>query len=226
MQYCGACKVRISAKADSCPLCHEKLDSGAARAGEAYPRYEPIEDRYAASAKSISALALALMALCIALNLFVAASGYWSAIACATIAYAWLLGLISFNVRIPLGIKLLSHAVSIPVLLIVIDLFAPGNRARAVTWAISYATPFTILGFIVSISLITMIRKYKLGEYMVYQFALCSLGFIPLIVILLKAARPLYPSIITASCSCLSLLYLIVFAKEPVHVELARRFYI
>jgi hypothetical protein len=226
MPYCNVCKVSISTKTDRCPLCHARLDSGTTDAMNAYPRYEPIKDRHAATARNISAAALTLMALSVFLNMFILTSGYWSAIACAAIAYTWLLGLISFNEKIPLGIKLVSHAISIPVLLVVINLFSADDQAMDVTWAISYAIPFIILGFILSISVLTMIRKYKLGEYVVSQFALCGLGFIPLIIILCKAARPLYPSIITASCSCLSILYLIVFSRETVRLELDRRFYV
>jgi hypothetical protein len=208
MQYCKSCKVKIITKTNTCPLCHQKIrmDKDAI---ETYPQYEPLKDKYTKSAKIISIIAPSLITISVILNLFVFSTSYWSVDVSVCAIYFWLLGLLTFNRRINLGIKLLAHAITIPLVLIVLNVFATSDKTtNNITWAISYATPLIILLFTIIISFMMTQREQKLRDYLLYQFALGLMSIIPLIIGALGLAEPIYPSIITVIYSYITIIYL------------------
>ncbi|MFA5602869.1 MAG: DUF6320 domain-containing protein [Bacilli bacterium] len=226
MEYCDRCKININTKTNICPLCHNriKIDKDAKIT---YPLYEPLKDKYTKTAIIISSIAPFLIVLALVLNLFVIKSSYWSVIAIAGIIYFWLLGLLTFNKRINMPVKLIAHAITISLILLIINMFASNELViKNITWAISYAIPLLIFTFIAFINFIMFNTKQKLRDFLLYQLVLCLLGFIPLVILIWGIAKPLYPSILTAFYSYSTILYLIVFSKSIIKEEFKKRFHI
>ncbi len=225
MQYCYKCKIKIITKTDSCPLCHQKIEPDW-KVVETYPQYIPLKEPNKKYAQIISIVSLILIVLSFNLNLFVIKGSNWSVFFATCIIYFWLLGLLTFNRKVHLGLKLFAHASTLPIVLILANMFATNEKEiNNITWAISYATPFIILCFTLIIRFIILKRKQKIRDYLVYQLALCFMGFIPLAIVLYKAARPLYPSTITALYSYFTIISLFVFSRRMIKVELKKKFH-
>jgi hypothetical protein len=226
MQYCEKCKVSISTKTNICPLCHNRIKIDE-KAKITYLDYEPLKDKYTKTAIIISSIAPFLIVASLVLNLFVFKSSYWSVIAIAGIIYFWLLGLLTFNKRINMPVKLIAHVITISLILIIINIFASKELViKNITWAISYAIPLVIFTFTAFINFIMFTTKQRLKDFLLYQLVLCLLGFIPLIILMWGIAKPLYPSILTAFYSYSTILYLIVYSKNIIKEEFKKRFHL
>ncbi len=226
MQYCEKCKVSISTKTNICPLCHNRIKIDE-KAKITYLDYEPLKDKYTKTAIIISSIAPFLIVASLVLNLFVFKSSYWSVIAIAGIIYFWLLGLLTFNKRINMPVKLIAHVITISLILIIINMFASKELViKNITWAISYAIPLVIFTFTAFINFIMFTTKQRLKDFLLYQLVLCLLGFIPLIILMWGIAKPLYPSILTAFYSYSTILYLIVYSKNIIKEEFKKRFHL
>jgi hypothetical protein len=226
MQYCEKCKVSISTKTNICPLCHNRIKIDE-KAKITYLDYEPLKDKYTKTAIIISSIAPFLIVASLVLNLFVFKSSYWSVSAIAGIIYFWLLGLLTFNKRINMPVKLIAHVITISLILIIINIFASKELViKNITWAISYAIPLVIFTFTAFINFIMFTTKQRLKDFLLYQLVLCLLGFIPLIILMWGIAKPLYPSILTAFYSYSTILYLIVYSKNIIKEEFKKRFHL
>lgn len=226
MEYCNLCKVKISTKTDICPLCHKKvrIDSNAENT---YPDYKPLKNKYTKTVAIISLIAPLLIIFALLLNIFIFKSSYWSAIAIIGIIYFWLLGLLTFNRKVHIQLKLIANAITIPVVLIIINVFASSDLViKRVTWAISYTMPLIIFSFILFINFIMIRTKQNLKEYLLYQLALCIIGFVPLIIILLEVAEPLFPSLMTAFYSYGTIIYLMFSGKNIIKEEFKKKFHL
>ena len=228
MQYCETCKVSISTKTKNCPLCHAPLPSCEDAALEqTYPDFSPLKRRSRFLALLYSALCLAVILICVLVNLLAWNGHLWSALVAAPVLYVWLCGLITFRKRAHLGLKLMAHAIGIVSLLVVINTFTDSQRIVShVSWAVSYTMPFIFIGFILLINVLMARKRNTLRDYVLYQISLCVIGFIPLLLVLLGVAQPAYPSIIAAACSALTIGGLFLFGRKKVVAELNRKFHI
>jgi hypothetical protein len=226
MQVCNKCKVKISSKTNICPLCRSKIEIDEKNVS-VYPKYIPHANKYKYVKQIISIISIIIIATSILLNILVIQTSYWSILVSACVLYFWGLGLISFNKKINLGLKLMLQALTIPLILILMNAFATNSYiTNKITWALSYATPFIILCFIFTINFIITQRKQLLKDFLLYQLALCIMGFIPLIILLFKVAEPLYPSIITALCSYTVIIYLVAKYRKIIKDEMKKKFHI
>ncbi len=228
MQYCEACKVSISTKTEKCPLCHAPLPPCEDAALEqTYPDFSPFKRRNRLLTLLYSAVCLTAIFVCVLVNLLTWNNHLWSALVTAPVLYVWLCGLITFRKRAHLGLKLMAHAIGIVLVLVVINSFTDSQKVVShVSWAVSYTMPFTFVGFILLINVLMAHKRHTLRDYVLYQISLCVIGFIPLLLVLLGVAQPVYPSIIAAACSALTIGALFLFGRKKVVAELNRKFHI
>ncbi len=228
MQYCGNCKIRISSKTDRCPLCHNVLPASAhAGTQEDHPTYEPVKAGNKKLIQAVSIAASAVTALTVLINLLTWNGSLWCALSSACILYAWGGGLMTCSRRVHLGWKLTVHAIAIPLLLILFNAFAYNTETiHRITWAVSYCTPFIYICFIIAINSIMLKWRQNRHDYLLYQMALCAIGFTPLILALCGLVEPLWPSIAAAACAFLTIAGLILFAKKIIRSELVKKFHI
>lgn len=228
MKYCAECKIHISPGAAYCPLCRSELPvSEEPGEAEEYPGIEPVKAGDKRRGRIAAAVAGVLIVAAVLANLLIWRGGIWCIVAAACVLYGWGLGLLSINKRVHLGWKLIAHAAAMPGLLIVANLFASRTEmVSRVTWAISYAMPAVFVCFIVAINIIMIRWRHKRHDYLLYQLALCVIALVPLILVLSGLAQPVYPSIVAAGCSVVTIAWLMIFAKKVVRTEFERKFHI
>ncbi len=227
-QYCEACKVSVSTQTTKCPLCHTPLpERENVRLEQTYPDFSPLKKRSRRLTLLYSLFCLLVIGICVLVNLLTWQGHLWSALVAAPMLYVWLCGIITFRKRLHLGMKLTAHAVGIVLLLVAINGFTDSERVVShVSWAVSYTMPFVFIGFILLINVLMARRRNTLRDYALYQISLCVIGFIPLLLVLLGIAEPVYPSIIAAACSALTIVGLFLFGRKKVTAELNKKFHI
>ncbi|UWG98794.1 DUF6320 domain-containing protein [Dehalobacter sp. DCM] len=228
MLYCVDCKITISAKTNHCPLCHRELEAICSEDLEkTYPVFERLKKKDSKLTKTISFVSVFLIASSVVANKVTWSGNLWSVIFSSCVLYAWLLGLFTFAKRVHLGLKLIGHAIAIPLLLVVVNAFAYDTQTiNRVSWALSYAMPFIFICFIIAINIIMFSSQKNWRDFLIYQLSLCVLGFIPLILVLSGIAQPMTPSIIAAIFSYLTIICMAILAKKIVREELIRKFHL
>ncbi len=228
MSYCPDCKINTAADLVRCPLCQNELqDCACSLETGAYPGFEPVKLRRRMLMKAVSLLAVTLIAASVFLNIITWRDDVWCVVFSACVLYAWGPGLLTFNKRVHPGWKLTAHAVAIPLLLVVINVFSSSAvTISRVSWAVSYTMPAIFIGFIITINFIIIRWKQKRRDYLLYQLSLCVIGFIPLILVLSGVAQPVFPSIAAAGCSFATIIWLILYQKKMIRSEFARKFHI
>lgn len=227
MQYCPSCKVNISTQTDKCPLCHQVLPKTDAKdLKQTYPAYELIRNKRHRWAKIISIVAVGVIALSVLFNFLFWHGHLWCVPVSAAILYVWLVGLLSAKRSVFLGLKLLAHAIFLPALLLVFNVFTDNAQMVVdITWGISYAMPAIFLLFIFMIDVLMIYSKHTVQEYLLAQLSLCVIGFVPLILVLVGIAEPIQMSVAVAIVAGITVLGCILFARKLIAKEFARKFF-
>lgn len=229
MRYCEKCKVHVSTKTDTCPLCKTAFQSAdeGEEGAETYPPYAPIESKPHTATKLFSLTVLLSIVGCIVYNLLTDLTHLWCITASACILYGWLASQFTFMTKVNFGLKLLAHAVALPCLLAVINIFSGGEQTITnISWAMSYVIPFLLIAFTLAITILVAATKMKWRDYTLCQLSICILGFIPMIFPLLDVVQPLWPSIVSAGYSFATLLVTFLFMDRRTKNELIKRFHL
>jgi NRPS condensation-like uncharacterized protein len=84
-------------------------------------------------------------------------------------------------------------------------------------WSIDFLFPTATLAVLASMPIIAKICHLEVKEYLYYMIQSCSIGMIPIILVLVKLVKLPYPSIICSGCSFLVLAGLFIFkGKETI----------
>ena len=228
MQMCTQCNIKISTETDRCPLCHGALSaSHQHHLIQTYPVDPPAKRKRRWIIRTVSVAALISIAISVAVNVLTWSGTLWCVVLSACVVYAWLMGWITCRRKVHVGLKLLGHALSISLLLVVVNAFAFNAKPfHQITWSVSYAMPIVLICFTAAISIVMVIQKQRMREYLLYQFVLCLMVLIPLILVLCGVTNPMIPSIVAAGWSCVTTIILVLFARKTVVLEFGRMFHI
>lgn len=226
MARCENCLVNIDMQATRCPLCGAPI-TGAEALPPAYPPPPPEPTKTSWLYRWFALAVFVTIGVLVLSNLLSPGGGLWCIPVGGTVLYVWALGVMTFNKRLHRGVKVIAHALALTALVILYNLFISGEHvAHQVTWAVSYVMPFIFIAFSLYISVQMLCHKQDLRGYMLYQVALCVIGFIPLLLVLLGAAAPIWPSIVAASCAYFTLMCLVIFARHVISSEFIKAFHV
>jgi len=242
MKYCPECQVTIRSNGERCPLCHAQVtDVEGSASSPSFPSYAKFRDRRKRLTTAASIAAPAIIAASVLINVLTWDGLLWSLIVAAAALYAWLVGLYTFRRTDHIGQKLMLHAIGLSLLMVVINFvtsspsltsseFLNGFSGIA-RWSLDYAIPSILIAFILAINIAMLTQRHRLRDYLIAQFSLCVIGFIPFVLIMLDICGidtlgSLFMSITASSLSLATLALLIVFARRLVAKEFGRRFHI
>lgn len=242
MDYCPECKVKIVSKGDKCPLCHGDVQHEQPLSAKIpFPSYVKYKNLRRIWAFALSLAAPVVIGICVLINVLTWNGFAWSMIVGVATLYAWLVGLYTFRRTDHLGQKLMLHAIGISALLVVINFVTASpsmissqfweNFSSIAKWSLDYAMPSTLIAFILAINIAMLSQRHRLRDYLIAQFSLCVLGFIPFVMIMIDLTAfdvldSWFMSIAASSFSLLTLLVLVIFARNLVAKEFGRRFHI
>ena len=220
MKYCKSCKVSVVGKRKLCPLCQDRL-TGDDYQEEVFPKISFAYKEHSLFLKIMLLISIIIATLSVALNILLPGRGAWSLFVLGGLGSAWasLINLINKHKNIPKNIVYQVMTLSVTVLLW--DILT-GWRG----WSINYVIPLVCVAAMLSMALITKIRKLYIEDYILYIIIDGLVGVVPIIFIIFGFLDVLYPSIICISVSIISLSTIIIFEDKRLIAEIKRRLHV
>ena len=235
MKYCCKCNVKVNTGLQKCPLCSMILsDDQSSCISEAsphsmneantenYPKSETgIADKYNFVFRLFFFISVVIGSTCLLINLLTFSGVLWSMYVIGTMLYLWV------TVAYPLFVKRkIGHIIVITTLSTSIYLYSLELATRTKGWGLSYVTPFLFIAATLMITFIILLRRLKWREYSVYQTIMVFLGFLPVIFWVTGLVSPIWPSVLSAFYSFLTLTGMFIFADKKYKNELIKRFHL
>ena len=159
--------------------------------------------------QTFSFLCLAVAVICGMINIMTAGTLNWSWLAGAGCACAWLVVMVAYSKRRNILKNEIWQLLLISVIAILWDRFT-GWRG----WSVDFILPFGVLAVQFSVPVIARVNRLKREEYLFYLVQACIAGLIPMILAWTGVAKFVYPSVICAGISILTLAALFIFCKK------------
>ena len=159
--------------------------------------------------QTFSFLCLAVAVICGMINIMTAGTLNWSWFAGAGCVCAWLVVMVAYSKRRNILKNEIWQLLLISVIAILWDRFT-GWRG----WSVDFILPFGVLSVQFSVPVIARVNCLKREEYLFYLVQACIAGLIPMILAWTGVVKFVYPSVICAGISILTLAALFIFCKK------------
>ena len=159
--------------------------------------------------QTFSFLCLAIAVICGMINFMTAGSLDWFWFAGAGCACAWLVVMVAYFKRRNILKNEMWQLLILSVIAILWDRFT-GWRG----WSVEFVLPFGALAVQFSIPVIAKVNRLEREEYLFYLVQACVAGLIPMILVWTGIVKFVYPSVICAGISFLTLAALFIFCKK------------
>lgn len=159
--------------------------------------------------QTFSFLCLAVAVICGMINIMTAGTLNWSWFAGAGCVCAWLVVMVAYSKRRNILKNEIWQLLLISVIAILWDRFT-GWRG----WSVDFILPFGVLSVQFSVPVIARVNRLKREEYLFYLVQACIAGLIPMILAWTGVVKFVYPSVICAGISILTLAALFIFYKK------------
>ncbi|MET1247690.1 DUF6320 domain-containing protein [Sporolactobacillus sp. STCC-11] len=219
MKYCEKCKVSIRGKDTNCPLCQNRL-SGTDEE-ELYPFVPTIYRQYELFFKLLIFSTIMIGVLCVAVNLILPDSGYWSLFVVVGIACFWISLIYALQKKGNIPNNITAQVFILSLLSIGWDWITDWRG-----WSLNYVIPIGCSVAMISLAIIAKVTKMPAEDYIVYFITDILFGIVPLILYLTGQVGFIIPSVICISLSVLSLSALILFEGKNVLREMAKNFHV
>lgn len=222
MKYCNSCKVNVDNPIEHCPLCFSTLvQKDSEPELQSYPALLQKAERYNILHRILIMLSLTVSTVCLSINILVQHRVSWSLVVIGNILYTWIAISTAIGKRAKLGHNILIQVISLAALMVLIDWFAGRGN-----WALNYVVPFLFITATMCITIIIIVRRMDSRSFILYFFLTALIGFIPILLVALGQVTVLWPSVVSAIYSGLSLISLFIFADRTTKQELRKRFHI
>lgn len=159
--------------------------------------------------QTFSFLCLAVAVICGMINIMTAGTLNWFWFAGAGCVCAWLVVMVAYSKRRNILKNEIWQLLLISVIAILWDRFT-GWRG----WSVDFILPFGVLSVQFSVPVIARVNRLKREEYLFYLVQACIAGLIPMILVWTGVVKFVYPSVICAGISILTLAALFIFCKK------------
>lgn len=222
MKYCKNCKVTVNNPLERCPLCFTGLvPQDNEPEFQSYPALLQKAERYNIIQRILVMLSLAVSVVCLTINILTFQRLWWSLIVIGNILYMWIAISTAMRRRSKLGFNVLIQAISLAAILVLIDMFSGHNN-----WALNYVVPFVFVTATMCITVIIIVKRMDSRSFILYFFLTALIGFIPVLLVAAGQVTVLWPSLVSAIYSGLSLISLFIFADKSTKQELKKRFHL
>lgn len=252
MKYCTKCKVKVNTVAQKCPLCSVILTEGSNTMEEVSENKAvntrgkaeenpadinrtpitgdtakyPVPDkeaihRYNFVFRLFLFLSVVVCSSCLLINFFIYTDTMWSLYVIGSILYIWI------TVGYPLYAKRkIGHIIVINTIATSIYVYSLELATRTKGWGLTYVTPFLFISATLMITFITLLKRLKWREYAVYQTIMVILGFLPILFCVTGLVTSIWPSVLSAFYSFITLMGMFIFADKKYKNELIKRFHL
>ncbi len=219
MKYCDKCRVTIRGNEAVCPLCQNRL-SGTDEE-EIFPAVPTIYRQFELFFKLLILLTILAGISCVAVNLILPQSGYWSVFVVLGILCFWISLAYAVRKKDDIPKSITAEVVILSLLSIGWDWFT-GWRG----WSLDFVLPITCIAAMISLAIIARVTKMPAGDYIVYLIVDILFGIVPLIFYLTGLVSIVTPSVVCIALSVLSLSVLILFEGKNMLQEIVKNFHL
>lgn len=218
MIYCRKCRVNINGSKRCCPLCRSELIGEKNLAPDVYPDIaaQRYSRGFALRLTGFIAVCLAVIdfAVCILIR-----ADMWIALAIlAAIGCLWINITVGIIQRKHIFRNFTWQLFSISVFAVLWDLCTTWRG-----WSIDFVIPISCIVSMLSMVVISKIKKIPAGDYLLYVALDAVYGIVPVIFIFTEVLNVRYPSIICVACSIVSVAALILFEGRRMVYEIRKK---
>jgi len=222
MKYCKKCNLSVNSPVARCPLCYATLTAKDTNPEPlAYPALHQAA-RYNIILRILLFLSLSVSIVCFTINVLTFKKLWWSLVVTANIVYLWITIGTALRKHSKIGFNIMIQGISLGVLVLLMDRLFDTH----VNWAFNYALPFLFFSATLAITIIVIVKRMAIRDFILYFILTALLGFIPLLLMLFGLVTVLWPSLAAALYSALALVSLFIFADNATKIELKKRFHI
>lgn len=220
MKFCKSCNVSVTGKRKICPLCQGRLTGDKAQE-EIFPKISFIYTEHSLFFKVMLLTSIIAATVSVAVNILMPGGGAWSLFVLGGLASVWASLITIINQRKNIPKNIVYQVMTISVTALIWDTLT-GWRG----WSINYIIPLVCVFAMISMAVISKIRKLHIEDYILYIIIDSLFGIVPVIFIILGLLDVLYPSIICISTSIISLSTIIIFEDKSLKAEIKRRLHV
>jgi hypothetical protein len=222
MKACRNCDIMVDSPIGNCPLCNTALhivnDSPEIAA---FPDLRQKAQKNYLIFRILLVLSLSICIISLTVDLLTPPNLSWSLLVVVNMLYMWIALGSAFLSQRRLGFNVFVQVLSLAALLFVISrLVIPIAH-----WALEYIIPFCFISGTFCITIITVVKRMQVREFVLYFILTALLGFIPLLFVLFDLVSVTWPAIGSAVYSGLSLIGIFIFADHATKMELRKRFH-
>lgn len=219
MLYCEKCKVYLTGSMCRCPLCHGGVSG---KPGEdSYPTLPGEREPYWLTVRLAALISVTALVICAVVNFFFHESGWWSLFVAAGLASMWLLIAVAVWKRNNPMRTIVWQLALVSGLVLVWD-WCTGSAG----WSINFVLPIFIPCIQLTTAVVVRILHLHPSDYLIYLGACILAGFGPLIPLLNGTLWTIFPSVICAGISAVSLCALVLYKGSALKAEFVRRMHL
>lgn len=222
MKTCKRCHVKVSDDSCICPLCHTVLtEFDGVKSERAYPDLFGRTKTYNLLTRIMLFLSIVGGIAAIVVNYLTYDKVMWSILTTAVILYYWSAIIHSIRHHVNVASKILVQAVCASVLTVIVDYVLGFGK-----WSINYVVPSILMLAGTAVLIIILVNRIHFQTYIIYQFIIGVLGFVPFLLFIFGIVDKPLMSIIAVIVSALTMIGVSIFGEKTVKSELKRRFHL
>jgi hypothetical protein len=229
MKYCEKCGVKINTDKAKCPLCSALLrDAGNACEEDAAPlasNYPETVDeavrKYNFTFRLMLFISVVIASTCLLINILTYSGVLWSLYVAGTLLYVWIT--IGYPVLKSLRI---GQIIVLNTIMTAIYVYSLELATKTQGWGLTYVTPFLFIASTLLITFIILLKRLKWRDYAVYQTIMVIMGFLPVIFCVAGLVTSIWPSVLSAFYSFLTVTGMFIFGDKKYKDELIKRFHL
>ena len=220
MKYCNNCKVNVVGNRKNCPLCQESL-TGDKYKNEVFPTISFVYREHSMFFRIMLLASIIIASVFVAINILFPQRGAWSLFILGGLGSVWASLITAINKRNNIPKNIVYQIMIISVIAILWD-FITGWKG----WSIEYVIPLVCVFAMISMAIISKIRRLHVEDYILYIIIDGLFGIIPIIFLLTGILKVIYPSLICIVTSIISLSTILIFEEQKLRAEVKRRLHL
>mgnify|MGYP000011703843 FL=1 len=222
MKYCEKCRVSVPGDLRTCPLCQGDLSGQGEPGRGTFPALPAPKHPHRGLLQLIGLGTIAAAAVCIAVNLSLPQSGWWSVFVVAGVISFWLTFWVVVKKRGNIPKTILWQVGLISALALFWDWWTGGR----LSWSVDFVIPLLLTGAMIAMAVIARVMRLKIQDYILYLMLDAIFGFIPFVLLLCGSLRVVYPSAACVAISIISLAALCLYEGKAMKNEILRRLHL
>lgn len=220
MKCCNNCNVNVVGKRKICPLCQDRL-TGDKPSEEVFPKISFVYREHSMFFKFIMLISIITATVSVGINILLPDTGAWSVFILGGLGSVWASFITLLNQRKNIPKNIVYQVMNISVMALIWD-FLTGWKG----WSVNYIIPLACVFAMISMAIISKIRRFPIEDYILYIIIDGLFGVIPILFILFGLLDVLYPTVICIATSIISLSTIMIFEDKKLMAEIKRRLHV